>query len=301
MILLSSIIIKPLLCFNGDNENQEDFLKKLIAFLFGNNTQQEKKGSVDYYAIEKSVEHTIDRLLATPEQSSVEQKKIASFKKNAVNGIISLLKQERSLSDDAASQKGATLARQSIKEFIRSESAHYTEQYLQKIRSNPPINPALLKKVDHAKITSIIYEQIASDTDAILHRYNEYGCLKNMIGRNLETRVQSIIDNKFGITQSSKEYEIYELYPNFETLDRNKNFHTRRESGKLHRSDECPVCLEKFKKIGKRANLFCGHCVCPDDLYNILYASNNQKSCPLCRQEIKTTEFTQAYLRSHLP
>lgn len=293
-----------------ENE-QKNALDLLIEFLFGTQktsqpatTTQEKTDAIDYGLIRTSIKQFIDTQLATNDQPYSEQKKIHIFREKTSNNIIELLQAEKISSLNVGLQKGKDLTKSSLKEFIVTESALYGGDYLKKLHSNPhPINPALLHKIDLKQLQKSIYNQLTSEVDQILTRREEYGGLKKLIGNPLDTMIKSIIDRQLGITGfTGKKFDIgsdiYELYPQFITVDRKKEFDARREEGTLHQEDDCPICLEQFSKLGKRVTLYCGHSLCPNDLNAMMYSSND-KHCPICRRDINPREFPQAHLRAH--
>ena len=93
--------------------------------------------------------------------------------------------------------------------------------------------------------------------------------------------------------------EIYEIYPDFQENERNRGFHAKRERGQIYRENECSICYDSFKDVGKRVTLFCRHSICPTCLFSMLYITEN-KQCPICKDHIKLDEFSLNHLRKYV-
>ncbi|MEX0940314.1 MAG: RING finger domain-containing protein [Candidatus Babeliales bacterium] len=270
--------------------------------------------------LKKNIKKDIDYLLATTSQSRDLQKKLAEKTDKMATVIALQLKEKKHFSTGEFEQYKKELVYASTLQLVVDEVKKQAQKDIERIRENPPINPILVKKLSSKEVMQATANLIIKEAQAAI-KNKEYGALKDFIGESLEKKVQFKIEKQFGIHDSQaasinyqatsynpkpsappsagSSYEIYEIYPNLQDLSRNKNFHARRERGQLYRESECCICMESFMKLGKRVTLYCGHSICPTCLFGMMYITE-KKNCPLCRDTIKTDEFSVSHLRPHV-
>ncbi len=281
--------------------------------------------------LEQEISDYIDRLLATSSQPHHIKQKIQEKKSAFIRRTVPKIENMDHLTDIEkvlnAQQEAHAWLLQSGTDQI-DESAR---KYIKRMHTNPPINRELLRRVSD-------FQVLKETNDEMLRKLQKaaedsrYGALKDFVGDQLDKQIQFKVEQKFGIhdrqapsnyrestpsyypsypqpsappasettrpTPPASSNEIFEIYPDFKSDERNKDWHRKREQGKLYRENDCSVCLESFHDLGKRVTLFCGHSICPSCLFSWLYESY-RNSCPICRDKIEQDEFSKNYLRPY--
>jgi hypothetical protein len=288
--------------------------------------------------LEKEINDYIDFLLDTSGQRFEVRRFIQEKKSSFIHRIVPQIENMHHLSDIEKVQRAQQEAHAWILQLIADQSNEYATQHIQRIHYNPPVNPSYLKRLSDRDVARNTTNEMLQEAQEKAEN-SRYGALKDYIGDNLNKKVRFVVEREFGVYGNqtpaaampaycsptsrpsappmesapaptsrplypdlyvpSAPQAIYEVYPEFVSDERNVDFHQRREQGKLYRDARCVVCFEKYERIGKRVNLFCGHSICPTCLYMLIYQARNKK-CPKCRAEIRIDEFPKQVLNPDL-
>lgn len=120
------------------------------------------------------------------------------------------------------------------------------------------------------------------------------GDVTYLVNGQLEKELEKKID---ALPRKPAKKDIYEIYPHEKGPGHQETLN-RISSGKHHREDKCPVCLDSYQEIGKRVNLPCGHDICPSCLYSNKY-DYKRHTCTICIRDISNDDFPADYLKKH--
>jgi Ring finger domain len=278
--------------------------------------------------LEQQISCQIDHMLATAHQTPEAKSEIAQVRQIIVYSVIQELKSNVHTSDHEKLEEAQILTKTALIQCIVDKANKYAQEKAWAIYQdkNPPINPELIREHFPYDVAQKANDRMVSEAQHAAQD-SRYGALCNFIGESLRNKVSFIVEQEYGIHYNLTPYyyqpesidllypsipkppsqpvpscygEIFEIYPNLENdLERNKDFFGRVERKQIFRETDCCICLESFKVIGKRVTLYCGHSLCANCLFGILYLSNNAR-CPLCRTTIIYNEFSAEYLKKHV-
>lgn len=216
---------------------------------------------------------------------SIEQKNIVfNMRKNCYGVVFALIAQKQYNSTSGVLFDMPHVAGQCFAQWAAAQAQNVAQNYLQS--KYGMFSSDLIKKAQESA-----YKKALSDAST-----RKKGCLQYIVNGRLEDAIKAEIDAEMAARKPAqkKEKEIFELYPADHSTGLSQ-VRTNIENKQQIRNDECPVCLEEYKDIARRANLPCRHDICPCDLLEIMYKNGNSK-CPQCRKEISKNDFPREYL-----
>ncbi len=329
---IALIILIASTCSTLHSHEDKSFLGWLFSLVvdLGDEDQSNTKST-----LEQEISNQIDHMLATSKQSYAVKKEIAQAKRTIAASVIQQLNANYYSSEHEKLAAAQTLTQAALLQFIADQTNKYAQEKAFAIYHdpNPPINPELLREHSPSYVAQKTNERILQDAQRAAQDVR-YGTLRDFVGEPHRKKVQFIVEQEFGIhdmqaphyyqsepprplypeiptssysthkPQQSKPTpkpsgDIHEIYPNLDDLARNKDFFGKMERMQIFRENDCCVCLDSFKDIGKRVTLFCGHSICATCLFGMLYISNATQ-CPMCRAEIKHNEFSADSLKKHV-
>lgn len=172
---------------------------------------------------------------------------------------------------------------------------------------------ARISACHRSEIEQRLHNQFNEELQACKQNITKYKALiRDLVPKiNNEVRAFEVELEKRYKQSVSATKEIQERYPQFDVstsagLARNNAYFDRISNNKMFRDTQCQICLESFETLGERITLVCGHSICPECLYQLLYVANANRAakCPTCgnahsAEAINKKEFPAAYLKKH--